>query len=257
MHQDLMTDATTTTKTILIAAVIIGAALLIGTITTSIATTTTILTGSQVFAQQQQQGDSLVVQNTTTSIQDPVPGHSSHQLALAAPPRQDGKIWSGVVTFTASKPVDVVVLHPYNKPQTAATNQSFGEPLNAPNPFAPGQNIAITLMTKQTDRPIFSGSLPFAGTALAFHTTTGEPFTVTYTLDAEAKSPTTTTTVTTTDVDRLPLQREDNVTRLPPQPQGPDAMPDAIPPPDDDTAGAADNSDSADDNNGGRNSTGD
>jgi hypothetical protein len=125
------------------------------------------------------------------------------------------------------------VLHPYNKPQTAATNQSFGEPLNAPNPFAPGQNIAITLMTKQTDRPIFSGSLPFAGTALAFHTTTGEPFTVTYTLDAEAKSPTTTTTGTTTDVDRLPLQREDNVTRLPPQPQGPDAMPDAIPPPDD------------------------
>ena len=233
MHQDLMTDATTT-KTILIAAVIIGAALLIGTITTSIATTT-ILTGSQVFAQQQQQGDSLVVQNTTTSIQDPVPGHSSHQLALAAPPRQDGKIWSGVVTFTASKPVDVVVLHPYNKPQTAATNQSFGEPLNAPNPFAPGQNIAITLMTKQTDRPIFSGSLPFAGTALAFHTTTGEPFTVTYTLDAEAKSPTTTTTttVTTTDVDRLPLQREDNVTQLPPQPRGPDAMPDAIPPPDD------------------------
>jgi hypothetical protein len=232
MHQDLMTDATTT-KTILIAAAIVGAALLIGTITTSIATTT-ILTGNQVFAQQQQQADSLVVQNTTTSIQDPVPGHSSHQLALAAPPRQDGKIWSGVVTFTASKPVDVVVLHPYNKPQTAATNQSFGEPLNAPNPFAPGQNIAITLMTKQTDRPIFSGSLPFAGTALAFHTTTGEPFTVTYTLDAEAKSPTTTTTGTTTDVDRLPLQREDNVTRLPPQPQGPDAMPDAIPPPDDD-----------------------
>jgi hypothetical protein len=191
-HQDLMTD--TVTKTILIAVAIIEAALLTGT--SSI--TTTILTGNPVFAQQQQQGDSLVVQNTTTSITDPVPGHSSHQLALAAPPRQDGKIWSGVVTFTASKPVDVVVLHPYNKPQTAATNQSFGEPLSAPNPFAPGQNIAITLMTKQTDRPIFSGSLPFAGTALAFHTTTGEPFTVTYTLDAQAKSPTTTTTTTTT-----------------------------------------------------------
>jgi hypothetical protein len=80
--------------------------------------------------------------------------------------------------------------HPYNKPQTV--NQTVGEPLNAPNPFAPGQNIAITLMTKQTDRPIFSGSLPFAGTTLAFHTTTGEPFIVTYTLDAVAKSPTTT-----------------------------------------------------------------
>jgi hypothetical protein len=186
-----MTD--TVTKTILIAAAIIGAALLTGT---SSIITTTILTGNPVFAQQQQQGDSLVIQNTTTSIMDPLPGHSSHQAALAAPPRQDGKIWSGVVTFTASKPVEVVVLHPYNKPQTAATNQSFGEPFSAPNPFAPGQNIAITQMTKQTDRPIFSGSLPFAGTALAFHTINGEPFTVTYTLDAEAKSPTTTTTTT-------------------------------------------------------------
>jgi hypothetical protein len=136
----------------------------IGTITSS--AITTILKGSQVFAQQQ--GDSLVIQNTTTSIQDPLPGHSSHQAALAAPPRQDGKIWSGVVTFTASKPVEVVVLHPYNRPQIAATNQSFGELFSAPNPFVPGQNIAITQMTKQTDRPIFSGSLPFVGTALAF-----------------------------------------------------------------------------------------
>jgi hypothetical protein len=84
-------------------------------------------------------------------------------------------------------------LHPYKRPQIVTTNQSFGEPLNAPNPFSPGQNIAIALMTKQTDRPIFAGSLPFAGTALAFHTTTGEPFTVSYTVDAEAKSATATT----------------------------------------------------------------
>ena len=153
---------------------------------------TMTLSQNQVFAQQQTTaGDSLVVQNTSASKQDPVPGHAAHQLVLVAPPRQDGKVWAGVVTFTASKPVDVVVLHPYNKPQTA--NQTTGEPLSAPNPFAPGQNIAITLMTKQTDRSIFSGSLPFAGTALAFHTTNGEPFVVTYTVVAEAKSPTTTT----------------------------------------------------------------
>ena len=153
---------------------------------------TMTLSQNQVFAQQQTTaGDSLVVQNTSASKQDPVPGHAAHQLVLVAPPRQDRKVWAGVVTFTASKPVDVVVLHPYNKPQTA--NQTTGEPLSAPNPFAPGQNIAITLMTKQTDRSIFSGSLPFAGTALAFHTTNGEPFVVTYTVVAEAKSPTTTT----------------------------------------------------------------
>jgi hypothetical protein len=177
-------------------AVVVGATLLVGSISSSSSYQTS---GQQAFAQgqPQQQGDSLVLQNTTTSIQDPVPGHSGHQLALVAPPREDGKIWSGVVTFTASKPVDVVVLHPYNKPQVVTTNQSFGEPLNAPNPFAPGQNIAISVMTKQTDRPIFSGSLPFVGTALAFHTTTGEPFTVSYSFDAEAKSATTTGTTGT------------------------------------------------------------
>jgi hypothetical protein len=172
---------------------VVGATLLIGSISSS----SYQISGQHAFAQGQLQGDSLVVQNTTSSIQDPVPGHSSHQLALVAPPRADGKIWSGVVTFTASKPVDVVVLHPYNKPQIVTTNQSFGEPLNAPNPFAPGQNIAITLMTKHTDEPIFAGSLPFAGTALAFHTTTGELFTVSYTVDADAKSATTGTNNTT------------------------------------------------------------
>src|SRR5918996_2651776 len=115
-----------------IATAVLGATLLIGSIFLSFYQTSS----QQAFAQgqppPQQQGDSLVLQNTTTSIQDPVPGHSAHQLALVAPPREDGKIWSGVVTFTASKPVDVVVLHPYNRPEIAATNQSFGEPLNAP-----------------------------------------------------------------------------------------------------------------------------
>jgi hypothetical protein len=168
-------------------------------ITVAAAITITLMSTAKnnVLAQEQTEAaadgrDLLIVQNTSMSAQDPVPGHESHQLALVAPPRQDGKIWSGVVTFTASKPVDVVVLHPYNVAQKV--DEERGEPLHAPNPFAKGQNIAITLMTKYTDEPIFAGSLPFAGTALAFHTTTGEPFTVTYTLDAEAKSPTTITT---------------------------------------------------------------
>jgi hypothetical protein len=64
-----------------------------------------------------------------------------------------------VVTFTASRSIHIV-LHPYSKPQIVTTNQSFGEPLNTPDPFAPARNIAIALMTKHTDEPIFSDSLP-------------------------------------------------------------------------------------------------
>ena len=35
--------------------------------------------------------------------------------------------------------------------------------------------------------PVASGTMPFAGNALAFHTLSGDKFTVTYTVDATAK----------------------------------------------------------------------
>jgi hypothetical protein len=139
----------------------------------------------------QQQEDRLLVQNTSTSTQDLMLGFSGQQLVMVAPPREDGKIWSGVVTFAASKPVNVLVFHPYDSTQSA-NNQSYGEPLSAPNPFVAGQEIAISRMTQPMDQVHggfqLSGSLPFTGTALAFHTI-GEPFTVSYTVDAEAKLP--------------------------------------------------------------------
>ena len=141
---------------------------------------------NQAFAQQQQdQAIPFIVQNTNTSTQDPLPGHEAHQAVIAAPPREDGKIYSGVATFTASQPVEVVVLHGYTPSQ--APDQARGEPLNAP--FGNGK-VAISLMKQFTDTPINAGSFAFAGNALAFHTLDGKPFTVTYTVDAEVKSPT-------------------------------------------------------------------
>ena len=74
---------------------------------------------NQVFAQQQEsQAISFTVQNTSMSSQDPLPGHEAHQAVIAAPPREDGKIYSGVATFTSSYPVEVIVLHGYTPPQT-------------------------------------------------------------------------------------------------------------------------------------------
>jgi hypothetical protein len=54
----------------------------------------------QVFAQDQEVP--FVVQNTNKSTQDPLPGHETHQVVIAAPPRSDGKTYSGLVTFVAS-----------------------------------------------------------------------------------------------------------------------------------------------------------
>jgi hypothetical protein len=74
-------------------------------ITAAAAITITLMSTAKnnVLAQEQtgaaDDGDLLIVQNTSMSAQDPVPGHESHQLALVAPPRQDGKIWSGCYIY--------------------------------------------------------------------------------------------------------------------------------------------------------------
>ncbi|MFQ5968951.1 MAG: hypothetical protein ACE5J2_00445 [Nitrososphaerales archaeon] len=127
----------------------------------------------------------FVAQTTAISDTDPVPGHSGHQLVLVVPPREDGQIWSGTITWTSSIPVDVVILHGYDQSMEI---DERGEPLIAPSPFGDGA-IAITLVKPDSGSAVPSGSLSFTGSALAFHTTDGTPFTVTYTVDALSKKP--------------------------------------------------------------------
>ena len=126
--------------------------------------------------------DTVTIQKTGVSNTDPLPGHSGHQLVMALAPRSDGKVWVGTVTWTASKPVEVVVLHGYNSSVTA--DAAHGQPLTAP--FGNG-TVAISLIKTASGTPVASGAMPFAGNALAFHTLSGEKFTVTYTVDATAK----------------------------------------------------------------------
>ena len=132
----------------------------------------------------QEDSNKFFEQKTAKSMQDPLPGHEAHQIVIAAPPRDDGKLYSGIATFVASQPVEVVVLHGYN---ASATDQEHGDPLNAP--FGNGK-VAISLMKQFTGSPISAGSLPFAGSALAFHNIDGKPFTITYTIAGEINQPT-------------------------------------------------------------------
>jgi hypothetical protein len=124
----------------------------------------------------------VTIQKTGVSAPDPLPGHSAHQLVMALPPRSDGKVWIGTVTWTASKPVEVVVLHMYNSSVTA--DAAHGQPLIAP--FGKG-SVAISLVKTPSGTPVASGSMPFAGNAVAFHTLNGDKFVVTYTADATPK----------------------------------------------------------------------
>lgn len=72
----------------------------------------------------------FAVQATVKSMQDQLPGHEGHQIAIVLPPKDDGNMYSGIVTYVASQPVEVVVLfHSFN---ASATGPDHSEPLNAP-----------------------------------------------------------------------------------------------------------------------------
>ena len=55
----------------------------------------------------------FIEQKTGMSQPAPVrhPGQPSHEVVFALPLRDDGKVWSGTVTFTASKPIEAEILH--------------------------------------------------------------------------------------------------------------------------------------------------
>ena len=180
------------TTNALISAIIAAAALGgLGVITTNVNAQVPGMTtseGNTTTAQQQSTpatptSDTVTLQKTGVSDTDPLPGHSAHQLVMALAPRSDGKVWVGTVTWTASKPVEVVVLQNYNSSVTGA-DAAHGQPLTAP--FGNGA-VAISLIKTPSGTPVASGTMPFAGNALAFHTLSGDKFTVTYTVDATAK----------------------------------------------------------------------
>lgn len=123
-----------------------------------------------------------IIQNTVNSTQDPLPGHESHQVAIVAPPMKDGKIYSGIISFTSSQPVEVIILHKYEKNFNFA---NYGKPLSAS--FGNG-NYAASVIKQFTDPTFNAGSFAFAGNALAFHNLEGKQFSVTFTLKGEISS---------------------------------------------------------------------
>ncbi len=142
-----------------------------------------------LVAGREEEEEVFIAQNTSMSAPAPVrhPGQPPHEVVFALPLRDDGKIWSGRVTFTASKPIEAEVLHVYN-PQHPI-DEKHGEPYHA---VLPGnRSVAISHLRDLVDVPIeingtgiSSGSFEFEGSALVFHKTSGEPFTVTYTVNA-------------------------------------------------------------------------
>lgn len=145
------------------------------------------------YASAQPSSNSSIIRVQKTVMSAPAPvtaqGHPTHPVVFALPLRDDGRIWSGTVTFTASKPIEIEVMHRYSP--AVVPGAEYGQP---PVAVINGTTITYSHMTGIVDTPILSGDSPiasgtfdFAGSGLAFHKRSGEPFTVTYTIDAVAK----------------------------------------------------------------------
>src|SRR5918999_5446053 len=141
-----------------------------------------------------QQGgqERIVNQGTVTSGPEPTPGHEGHQYATILPLTEEGSIYSGVLTYTASVPVEVVLLNVQDLNETERSilnvtddeEDGFGTLLTAQPDNE--TSIAITVITPPYgDTPVPSASIPFAGNALWLHTLDGTPFVANYAVSAQ------------------------------------------------------------------------
>ena len=117
------------------------------------------------------EGTRIVKQMSVVSIIDPIPGHAAHQMAMVLPPVK-GQTYRGVVTYTASKPVEVVVFHEYHAEKEPG--KEHGGVLTGP---IDGRPYAISVMQFSNNvAATNSATVTFTGNAVALHTLSGEKF---------------------------------------------------------------------------------
>lgn len=150
----------------------------------------------QAIAQGQQDqsaaSEKIVQQGTVSSDVDPLKGHEGHQATVILPPRNDSAVYSGTLTFTASKPVQVAIINMYNLDNATAAQipDKFGQLLNAPAPWNTSATVTPLMMNVEyLDSPTMSKTVPFVGNLVALHTMNGEPFIANYAVVADVLQP--------------------------------------------------------------------
>ena len=119
-------------------------------------------------------------QGTVSSHPTPdVTGRARGQVAIILSPRHDGGLYTGVLTFTSSRPVAVQVWNQLNGvSSTTLIPREFGAiALSSASPT--GKSYALALVGP----PGTSGSVPFTGNGIALHSASA-PFIATYSLTA-------------------------------------------------------------------------
>lgn len=106
---------------------------------------------------------------TISSSQDPGKGHENHQLAIILSPNE-GTLYDGSLTYTASEPIQVAILH------EILNEQAKGQPTWTVD----GKTMyALSLIEPE----LSAGTIEFTGAALALHSTKSDQFTATVSVD--------------------------------------------------------------------------
>ena len=110
--------------------------------------------------------------------------------------RQDGKDYTGILTFSASKPVEVLFGHRLNIDEKLANmdRTKFGD-LFLVSPIHPNTGYVLSAPTvikpdyKGFAQPYFSASIPFVASSVVLRTLGGVPFIAAYEVSAHIGQP--------------------------------------------------------------------
>ena len=126
-------------------------------------------------------------QGLVTSSTDPLPGHETHQSAVILRLRADNSLYDGTLTFTASKPVEVQVLHRALNSTVPTIPTEFGAINVLPLPGNAG-SVTISNIIPEYGEGGFVASIPFSGNAISLHNIDGDPFVASYSVAADIDS---------------------------------------------------------------------
>jgi hypothetical protein len=119
------------------------------------------------------------------------------QRTIILPHRQDGKDYTGILTFTASKPVEVLLGHRLNIDNKTLSNtdmKKFGD-LFLVNPIHPNAGYVLSAPTiikpdyKGSSPPYYSASIPFVASSVVLRTLGGVTFIAVYEVYAHVGQP--------------------------------------------------------------------
>lgn len=129
----------------------------------------------------------VVLAGTVSSFSDPF--DPSFNTVDLLPPSMDGTMYSGTITFAASKRVLVGIYQPYEVTNSSLINPTFGEPFNFPIDEQ-NHKIAISVIEPQYGEfAAPSATIPFVGSGLTVATFDSQPFVITYAISASVWKP--------------------------------------------------------------------